>query len=160
MPHIPIPEGLPGIRGLFTVRPETAKPLCELADILLHGTGTLTPGERELIATFVSAKNECLYCQSSHGAVAAVHLSGNEALVADVKRDFENAPISSKLKALLAIAAKVQEGGRSVRKEDVERARAQGATDMEKGLRDHSDRCVGCPRRVGPAQQRVTRAAS
>jgi uncharacterized peroxidase-related enzyme len=131
MPHISIPEGLPGIRGLFTVRPETAKPLCELANILLHGPGTLSPGERELIATFVSSKNDCHYCQTSHGAVAAVHLGGNDTLVADVKRDFERAPISGKLKALLAIAGKAQESGRSVRAEDVERAREQGASDLE-----------------------------
>jgi uncharacterized peroxidase-related enzyme len=131
VPHIPIPEGLPGIRGLFTFRPETAKPLCELANVLLHAPGPLSPGERELIATFVSSRNDCHYCQTSHGAVAAVHLGGDEALVAEVKRDFEVAPISSKLKALLAIAAKVQEGGKSVRAEDVDRARAQGATDQE-----------------------------
>ena len=76
MPHIHIPEGLPGIRGLFTVRPETAKPLCDLANALLRAPGTLSPGERELIATFVSSRNDCHYCQTSHGAVAAVHLEG------------------------------------------------------------------------------------
>ena len=131
MPHIPIPAGLPGIRGLFTFSPETAKPLCELANVLLHAPGTLSPAERELIATFVSSRNDCHYCQTSHGAVAAVHLGGDEALVAEVKRDFETAPISNKLKALLAIAAKVQQGGKSVRTEDVDRARGQGATDQE-----------------------------
>ncbi len=131
MPHISIPEGLPGIRGLFTVRPETAKPLCDLANALLHDPGTLSPGERELIATFVSSKNDCLYCQTSHGAVAAAHLGGDEGLVADVKRDFESAKIPSKLKALLAIAGKVQEGGKSVRTEDIERARTEGANDLE-----------------------------
>ncbi len=131
MSYIPIPEGLPGIRGLFTFRPETAKPLCDLANVLLHAPGTLSPGDRELIATFVSSRHDCHYCQSSHGAVAAVHLGGNEALVSDVKRDYETAAISSKLKALLAIAGKVQGGGKNVRAQDVERARAEGATDME-----------------------------
>ena len=131
MPHISIPEGLPGIRGLLTMRPETAKPLCELADVLLHGPGTLSPGEREIIATFVSSRNDCRYCQASHGAVAAVHLGGDEGLVADVCRDFERAAISSKLKALLAIAGKVQQGGKQVSAEDVDGARAQGATDLE-----------------------------
>jgi hypothetical protein len=48
-----------------------------------------------------------------------------------VKRDFETANVSSKLKALLAIAGKVQEGGKRVLAEDVERARAEGATDVE-----------------------------
>ena len=131
MPHIDIPEGLPGIRGLFTVRPEPAKPLCELVNVLLHQPGTLAPGERELIATYVSSRNDCHYCQSSHGATAAAHLGGYEALVAAVKRDFETAEISSKLKALLAIAGRVQEGGKRVTAEDVERARGQGATDTE-----------------------------
>jgi uncharacterized peroxidase-related enzyme len=131
MPHIAIPEGLPGIRGLFTVRPETAKPLCELADVLLHQPSSLSPGERELIATVVSSRNDCQYCQTSHGAVAAEHLGNNESLVAAVKRDFESAAISEKLKALLAIAAKVQEGGKRVLPTDVARARSAGASDLE-----------------------------
>jgi hypothetical protein len=36
MPHINLPEGLQGIRGPMAFRPETAKPLNELAEILLH----------------------------------------------------------------------------------------------------------------------------
>jgi uncharacterized peroxidase-related enzyme len=131
MAHIRLSEGLPGIRGLFDFRPETAKPLCELADILLHAPGTLSPGERELIATYVSSRNDCYYCQTSHGAIAAHHLGGDEELVQQVKRDFEQAAVSDKLKALLAIAGKVQRGGKNVQPEDVERARRQGATDRE-----------------------------
>ena len=51
--------------------------------------------------------------------------------MAAVKRDFETAEISNKLKALLAIAGKVQEGGKRVHEDDISRARAQGATDSE-----------------------------
>lgn len=131
MPHIALPDGVPGIRGLLELRPDTAKPLCELANILLHAPNTLTPGERELIATYVSSKNDCDYCQSSHGAIAAHHLDGDEGLVLQVKRDFEQAAIPGKLKALLAIAGKVQSGGKSVLPEDIKRAREQGATDTE-----------------------------
>jgi uncharacterized peroxidase-related enzyme len=104
MPHIKVPEGLPGIRGLFAFRPQTAKPMSELAEVLLHQPGTLTPGERELIATYVSSRNDCYYCQNAHGAIAAHHLDGNEETVREVKCDFEHAAISDKLKALLAIA--------------------------------------------------------
>ena len=43
MPHIPLPDR-PGIRALFNVAPETAKPLCELAEILLGPTSQATPG--------------------------------------------------------------------------------------------------------------------
>jgi uncharacterized peroxidase-related enzyme len=130
VPHIDLPVEMPGIRGLMAVRPETAKPLNELVDVLLHGPGTLSPGERELIATFVSARNDCKYCQTVHGAVAAAHL-GDEELVTNVKRDFEHAAISPKLKSLLVIAGKVQEGGKRVTAEHVAQAREQGATDRE-----------------------------
>src|SRR3954467_6266072 len=105
MPHITIPSGLPGIRGLLAYRPDTAKPINELVDVLLRGPHSLTPGERELIATVTSAENDCRYCQTIHGAIAAHHLGGDEALVQQVKTDRAQAPISDKLKALLTIAA-------------------------------------------------------
>lgn len=130
MPHIAIPEGLPGISGGFAFRPETAKPMRELAHVLLHEPGSLTPGERELIATYVSAQNDCYFCQTSHGAAAACHLNSPET-VKQVKTDFEKAAISPKLKALLAIAGKVQQGGKSVTSEDVAKARSLGASDLE-----------------------------
>src|SRR5271154_3899488 len=130
MPHIELPEGLPGITGGFAFRPETAKPMRELAHILLHEPNSLTPGERELIATYVSSQNDCYFCQTSHGAAAACHL-GSTDIVKKVKTDFETAPVSPKLKALLGIAGKVQQGGKNVTSSDVERARALGATDLE-----------------------------
>lgn len=130
MPHIALPPGMPGIRGPMAFRPETAKPLNELANVLLHGPSALSPGERELIAAFVSARNDCRYCQTVHGAVAAHHL-GDEHVVSEVIKDFEGSRVSPKLKAFLAIAAKVRENGKSVTNNDVARARALGATDAE-----------------------------
>jgi uncharacterized peroxidase-related enzyme len=130
MPHIALPGGLPGIRGPMAFRPETARPLNEIVDVLLRGPHSLTPGERELIATVVSAENECRYCQTIHGAIAAHHL-GDEALVVAVKADHEHAGVSPKLRALLAIAAKTAVSGRAVTTDDIARARAEGATDLE-----------------------------
>ncbi len=131
MPHINLPEGLPGITSGFAFRPETAKPLRELAEVLLRGPNSLTRGEREMIATFVSARNDCHFCQASHRAAAAHHLNGQYDLVDAVRDGYETAPISAKLKALLAIAAAVQQGGSRVSTADVDRARAAGATDLE-----------------------------
>jgi uncharacterized peroxidase-related enzyme len=130
MPHIALPD-LPGIRGPMAFRPETARPLNELVDVLLRGPSSLSPGERELIATFVSARNDCRYCQTIHGAIAAHHLGGDEALVAQVKDQPERAAISDKLKALLVIAGKTAESGKLVTAADIERARELGATDLE-----------------------------
>jgi uncharacterized peroxidase-related enzyme len=130
MPHIELPEGLPGITGGFAFRPETAKPMRELAHILLHEPNSLAPGERELIATYVSYLNDCYFCQTSHGAAAAAHF-GDDEIVKRVKADFQHADISDKLKALLVIAGKVQKDGKNVTPEDVQNARDLGATDVE-----------------------------
>jgi uncharacterized peroxidase-related enzyme len=130
MAHIELPEGLPGISGAFAFRPETAEPMRALAHVLLHEPNSLTPGERELIATYVSSQNDCYFCQTSHGAAASCHLAGDD-VVQRVKTDFENAPIAPKLKALLAIAGKVQRNGKLVTAEDIERARREGASDLE-----------------------------
>lgn len=131
MPHIDLPEGLHGIRSAMAFRPQTAKPLNELAEVLLRGPSTLSPGERELIATYVSSLNDCYYCQTIHGAVAAANLNDDEELVKKVKKDFLHADISDKLKSLLAIAAKVQKDGKNVTAKDIAKAREHGATDLE-----------------------------
>jgi len=130
MPHIPLPSGLPGIRGPMAFRPETAKPINELANILLFADHSLTRGERELIATHVSCANDCEFCQTVHGAYAAYFL-GDEALVLKAKVDPESANLSPKMKALLNIAGKVARSGKLVTAEDVARARGEGATDLE-----------------------------
>ena len=134
MPHIQLPEGLPGIRGPMVFSPETTKPLCDLVQVLLTGPHSLTPAEREMIATYVSSQNDCVYCQSCHGSTAAQHLGGSDAdydLITRMKQDFESTSLSPKLKALLNIAGKVQKGGKHVTAEDVQRARHEGASDKE-----------------------------
>ena len=131
MAHIPLPEGIPGIRGPLNAHPETAKPLLELAQALLRGDSTLSEGDREIIATYVSSQNECTFCSSSHGAAAKHLLNDDFELIEQVWSDYERAPISDKLKSLLNIAGKVQQGGQNVTEEDVTRAQKEGATDKE-----------------------------
>jgi uncharacterized peroxidase-related enzyme len=131
MAHIDLPDGLPGITAGFAFRPETARPLRELAEVLLRGPNSLTSAEREMIAAFVSSRNDCHFCQASHSAAAAHHMGGDYSVVDALKRDYQNAPVSGKLKALLAIAAKVQQSGRLVTTDDIDQARREGATDVE-----------------------------
>ena len=122
---------LPGISGLMKFRPETAKPLNALAEALLRAPNSLPAGERELIAAYVSGLNECAFCRDSHSAFAAAQLDDGMALVHQVRADLDTAPVSEKLRALLRIAGAVQESGRKVTTALVDRARAQGATDVE-----------------------------
>ena len=96
MPHIALPENMPGITAGFAFRPETAKPMRELAHILLHTSGHdgVSSRDRELIATFVSSRSTCYVCQTSRGA-AATHLhDGDGSLVEHVVRDYTIAPVT------------------------------------------------------------------
>ena len=131
MAHIDLQNDFPGIRGPMAFRPETAKPLNELAEVLLRGDNSLTRGERELIGAFVSAKNDCFFCQQVHGGLAQHYLECNTDFIDSVTTDFISSPVSDKMKALLWIAASVQQGGKKVTTEQVETAKSVGATDAE-----------------------------
>lgn len=131
MAHIKIDENLPGIRGLMHFRPETAQPMNDLAEVLLRSENSLSRGERELIATYVSALNDCFFCQHAHGGIAQHYLQCDAAFIDQVKDDFRSSAISDKLKALLSIAGSVQKGGKHVTQDQVEHARKLGATDRE-----------------------------
>lgn len=131
MAHIDLPKGVPGMRSLVMFRPETGKHLYALAQVLLRGDSPLTPAERELIATHVSARNNCMFCRDSHAAVAR-ELFYNERDVVDcVINNIPTSAISRKLKALLNIAGKVQQSGKEVTPEDIDEARTSGANDRE-----------------------------
>jgi alkylhydroperoxidase/carboxymuconolactone decarboxylase family protein YurZ len=106
MPHVDLGSDAFGIRSLFEYRPETALPLCELAEVLLRGP-------------------------SSHAAFAAAQLPSGMTVVDQVRADPDSAPIDTKLRPLLRIAAAVQWGGKNVRAQDVEAAREAGADDQE-----------------------------
>ncbi len=130
MPYITLEEHLPGITGLLEYRKDTAAPIRELTQTLLRGPSSLTEGERELIATVVSSRNECKFCTAAHTAAADI-LLGEEVTSAKVKVDIQAAPVSDKMKALLTIAAQVQQSGKKVTTESVQTAKDKGATDVE-----------------------------
>ena len=132
MAYIQVPEHLHGIRGLMAFSPETAKPLNALAEILLRSEdNTLTRGERELIATYVSYLNDCFFCQNAHGGIAQHYLQCDVAFIDAIKTGYETMPIPDKMKSLLSIAASVQQGGKQVTPGQIEKARSFGATDKE-----------------------------
>ena len=130
MPYIPLEEHLPGITGLLEYRKDSAQPIRELTQFLLRGPNTLSEGERELIATVVSSGNECTFCTAAHTA-AADKLLGENDTTWQIKRDINSASVSPKMKALLSIASMVRESGKSVTPEAIQKAKNEGATDVE-----------------------------
>ncbi|MBL8001849.1 MAG: carboxymuconolactone decarboxylase family protein, partial [Flavobacteriales bacterium] len=132
MAHIALKnEQLPGIIGLMHFRPETAVPLNALVETLLRGPNSLTPGEREIIASSVSWWNDCHFCHTTHGAAAAAHHGGDLGLIDEIKAGLPDREVSPKLRALLTIARRVQQGGKQVTKAEITAARDAGATDVE-----------------------------
>jgi uncharacterized peroxidase-related enzyme len=131
MPHIRLPEGLTGMRALVAYRPQTGQHLYGFVQELLRGESPLTPAERELIATHVSARNECSFCTNSHAAAARELFGPEREIVDSVIRNAATAPVTPKLRALLDIAGKAQESGKSVTEADIEAARAAGAGDRD-----------------------------
>lgn len=131
MPYIDTQNEIPGIRGLMEFRPEAAQAMNALAQVLLVTDEGLTRAERELIASYISSRNSCAFCMTTHGAIAA-HLPGCDTdLVRAVWDDADGAPLSAKMKSLLHIADKVRISGREVQMADIEDARSTGATDLE-----------------------------
>ncbi len=131
MPHINLPEGVPGIRSLALYRPETGKHLYDLVQVLLRDESPLTPAERELIATHVSHRNNCTFCMSSHAAAARELYEDKREIVDCVIGNKDTDLLSPKMKALLIIAGKVQENGKNVSQKDIDEARNNGAGDRD-----------------------------
>lgn len=131
MAYIKTGVNQPGIVELLFYKGPTGKALSNLAHTLLHGPSGLKSGERELIASYVSKLNDCEFCHNSHSAAANVHLGDNGETVSCIVSDLTSAPISDKLKGLLKIAGKVQQSGKEVTEQDVERAKELGASDED-----------------------------
>lgn len=131
MAHIKVEEGVPGIRSLVMFRPETGKPLYDLAQVLLREPSPLTEAERELIAAYVSYRNDCMFCMSSHAAAARCLYGDEKNIVDDVLKDMQRSNVTDKMKALLNIAGKVQVLGKEVKPVDIALARSFGADDRE-----------------------------
>jgi uncharacterized peroxidase-related enzyme len=131
MAHINVPEGVPGIRSLVMFRPETGKHLYDLAQVLLRDPSPLSAAERELIATHVSARNNCMFCMSSHAAAARELFEDKREVVDCVIHNEPTHLLSHKMSALLNIAGKVQQSGKLVTDEDIIEARKHGAGDRD-----------------------------
>jgi len=131
MAYIEVTEGVPGIRSLVKFKPETGKPLYDLAQVLLRGSSGLSEAERELIAAYVSHRNECMFCMNSHAAAARCLFGSDKEIVDELLKENKTDTLSDKMKALLAIAGKVQQSGRLVTAADIGQVKKSGASDND-----------------------------
>jgi len=137
----PIVGGLPDVPGIgaaMRLTPALGVHLRGLADELLVNDfpgATLERAERELLATAVSAANDCFYCMDSHGAFATALLqrdgSTDRAPLVDVIKLGSSDGFDDKMRALLHVARTVRREPRDLTTADVTAAQAAGATDAD-----------------------------
>lgn len=140
----PIVGSLPDVPGILVamrLSPGLATHLRGLADQLLvedFPGATLSRGERELLATAVSAANDCFYCMDSHGAFASELLRSEQVEGADAAIDALKCGVvtslTPKMAALVHIARVVRGRARDLARDDVEAALSRGATDADTQL--------------------------
>ena len=137
----PIVGGLPDVPGILAairLTPGLGVHLRGLADELLvndfPGT-TLSRPEREMLATAVSAANDCFYCMDSHGAFATALLertgSTDRVQLVDTIKLGSSDGFDPKMRALLHISRTVQRAPLELGASDVDEAHAAGATDAD-----------------------------
>jgi uncharacterized peroxidase-related enzyme len=137
----PIVGGLPDVPGIgaaIRLTPGLGVHLRGLADELLVNDfpgATIRRHEREMLATAVSAANDCFYCMDSHGAFASALLEktgANELVpVIDVIKGGSSDGLDDKMGALLAIARTVQRAPRGLSQAEVDAALQAGASDAD-----------------------------
>ncbi len=121
---LPVPQ----ILHMFAFNGQRTDHLMRFTQDVMRGPSPLTAGERELIAAFTSEQNRCRFCHGSHAAVAA-ELLGSRELVEAAITDYANAPITPKLKALLAFVHKVAVESSEITQADVDAAKSAGWSD-------------------------------
>lgn len=128
-PFIQLDQSFPGIMSLFMYDKETAKNLSQMAQTIMRRPRGLTPGERELIASFVSKVNECDFCCLSH-TECAKDLMDPKVVHAFIEEEDSEA-ISMKMRSLMVIAVFVLSLNREDLPDAVKSAKENGATDEE-----------------------------
>ena len=137
----PIVGGLPDVPGIGTairLTPGLGVHLRGLADeLLVHdfAGATLSRVEREVLATAVSAENDCFFCMDSHAAHAHALLEQtgetDRAPLLDAVKVGSSDGFGAKMQALLHIARTVRREPRDLTTTDVEAAQEAGATDAD-----------------------------
>jgi uncharacterized peroxidase-related enzyme len=122
---------VPGILKCFATHPPLLRSMMDLAQSFLFVDGHLSRCHKEMIATFVSSRNECPYCADSHGYFLRVHGGSEEALCAVQQFDVQSSALSAAEQELLAFADKVNSASQTVQGDDIARLHRAGWNDAQ-----------------------------
>lgn len=91
---------------VFSAYPDSARPLLSLHEVVMRGPSPFSPGERELIAAYVSGLNNCTYCHGIH-TVTAEAFGIPEGLLAAAVADLDSAPVDERIRPVLRYVGKL-----------------------------------------------------
>jgi uncharacterized peroxidase-related enzyme len=117
-------SAVPEIMHLFRFKKRNTDYLVRFTEEVMCGPSPLSRGMRELIGSYVSAKNQCGFCSSAH-APAAAQLLGKE-LVEEVLTDMENSRLDAAHKELFRYVGKLGENPALVTDADVAKLKEHG----------------------------------
>jgi uncharacterized peroxidase-related enzyme len=121
---------IPNIFLALAWRPEEFRAFMAYHDALMAKREGLTAAEREAIVVAVSIGNQCQYCVVAHGAILRVRAK-NPAMAELIAANWRKAPITPRLRAILAYATKVATESHLVSAADREALLAAGLTQDE-----------------------------
>ena len=128
---MPLLRSLPDNAVLADVRSQYGDLLDLLrpyAERLMRGPSPLSPGERELIAAYVSGVNSCRYCHGTHALVAR-GFGIEESTFTNLMADIDHAPVEERLKPMLHYVRKLTETPSRMTPHDAEAVYAAGWSD-------------------------------
>lgn len=141
-PHVP------GILQCFATHPPLLEHMIGLAQSMLFADGALGRTNKELLATFVSARNNCDYCADSHGYFLRQSGGSSDLLSAALTCNLQSTSIDGPQAALLTFVQRVTDDSQSIRPHDVEVLRAAGWTDLQIAETIHLTALFACFNRV------------
>jgi uncharacterized peroxidase-related enzyme len=122
------------VPDILKMSPQAGRPLLEMHEAIMRGPSSLSPGERELIAAYVSGINRCQYCHGVHAETARAYEDIPREAVDRMLADLETAGFEDKIKPILRLARKLTESPADVGEADT-RAVLDAGWD-EKALHD------------------------
>jgi uncharacterized peroxidase-related enzyme len=122
---------VPGILQCFATHPPLLRHMMDMAEDLIFSDGHLGRRTKELIATLISARNECPYCADSHGFFLRTHGGSADELQCVLAGGTDASSIHEKDRALLAFACKVNEQSSAIHPVDIETLHNAGWSDLQ-----------------------------
>lgn len=139
---------VPGILKCFATHPPLLRHMMGLAESMLFSDGALGRANKELLATFISARNRCEYCADSHGFFLTQCGGSTEMLAAALSADPACSSLDESQQTLLRFAAKINDDAGHVNAADVETMRAAGWSDLQIAEAIHLAALFACFNRV------------